>query len=234
MSGAPIAYLVREGRAVTEPNLRYPLVTRRAFLGGLSLAAIASTAACSGSDSTATDDASGQSGEQTSTADTTGTVQTSTSDSSADGSSAGSGDTLPTTASATVSWTFGGQAMRNPYMAVWIEDADGAFVKTLALYHRAEGDRWLDTLVRWYQVSGGTDTTTSGTVPAGTYTAAWDGTTASGERASAGSYYVCVESAVEHGDESLVREAVTFDAEAGSTTLTPAGDITSASVDYSV
>ena len=56
-------------------------------------------------------------------------------------------------------------------MAVWIEDADGNFVTTLALYHKANGDNWLNTLASWYAASGGTDTTTSGTVPAGTFTA---------------------------------------------------------------
>ncbi|HRA76895.1 MAG TPA: DUF2271 domain-containing protein [Propionicimonas sp.] len=117
-------------------------------------------------------------------------------------------------------------------MAVWIEDADGNFVTTLALYHKANGDNWLNTLASWYAASGGTDTTTSGTVPAGTFTATWDGSTAAGERAEQGTYYVCIESVVEHGSESLVREQVTFGSSAAQTTLTPAGDISAAAVSF--
>jgi hypothetical protein len=135
-----------------------------------------------------------------------------------------------------VSWTFssGGGMGRNPYMAVWVEDADGNFVKTIALYHKANGDNWLNSLSSWYAASGATDTTTSGTVPAGSFTATWDGTTASGERAAQGDYYICIESAVEHGSESLVREKVTFGTSATQTTLTANGQITAAAVDYTV
>jgi len=135
-----------------------------------------------------------------------------------------------------VSWTYaasGGMA-RNPYMAVWIEDASGAFVKTLALYHRANGDNWLDELTSWYASSGGTDTTTSGTVPAGSYTATWDATAAAGGQADQGSYFVCVETAVEHGSESNVRQQVTFGSSTAKTALDAAGSIANASVDYTV
>ena len=135
-----------------------------------------------------------------------------------------------------MSWTYaaGGGMARNPYMAVWIEDPTGAFVKTLALYHRANGDNWLDSLSNWYDSSGGTDTTTSGTVPAGSYTATWDGSDASGQQAKQGSYYVCVESAVEHGSESLVRQQVDFGSTPANTTLTAAGSISAAAVAYTV
>ena len=135
-----------------------------------------------------------------------------------------------------MSWTYaasGGMA-RNPYMAVWVEDSAGAFVKTLALYHRASGDNWLNNLSSWYEASGGTDTTTSGTVPAGSYTATWDGSAASGGQAKQGSYYVCVESAVEHGSESLVRQQVSFGSASAKTTLNAAGSISAAAVDYTV
>jgi Predicted periplasmic protein len=117
-------------------------------------------------------------------------------------------------------------------MAVWIEDADGNFVKTIALYHKANGDNWLNSLASWYASSGATDTTTSGTVPAGSFTAVWDGTTASGERAAQGEYYICIESAVEHGSESLIREKVSLGTSANQVTLSPNGELTAASVTY--
>lgn len=209
------------------PLSHYSLVTRRAFLGGMSLAAIAGTVGCAGG----TASTSTTSTSSTSTTTTAATSATSTSSSS----SAASGSVLSESAKATVSWTFassGGGMVKNPYMAVWIEDSSGAFVKTLALYHKASGDQWLNTLARWYQVSGGTDTTTSGTVAAGSYTASWDGTNASGAKVAQGSYYVCVESVVEHGSESLVRETVTFGSSSTKKSLTATGDITAASVEY--
>ena len=205
---------------------RYSAVTRRAFLSGLSAAAIVGLAGCAGAGSSASSPA-------TSSASANSTAAASA---SASGPASASGETLPASASATVSWTFAssGGRSRNPYMAVWIENADGDFVKTLALYHKANGDNWLDTLASWYAASGGTDTTTSGTVPAGSFTTVWDGTTAAGDRAAQGSYYVCIESVVEHGSDSLVREQVTFGAAAAQTTLTPSGDITAAAVNYAV
>lgn len=212
---------------MNESSTRFGAVTRRAFLSGLSLAAIAATAAC-GSSTTA-----GSSAPSSAAPSTPSTPSTSSASSS---SSTSSGKQIPTGAKATVSWTYaasGGMA-RNPYMAVWIEDATGAYVKTLALYHRANGDNWLRELSTWYTSSNGTDTTTSGTVPAGSYTATWDGSAAAGGQADQGHYYVCVESAVEHGSESLVRQQVTFTTSAAKTTLSPSGSIAAATVDYTV
>lgn len=210
---------------MTRPS-RYAQVTRRAFLGGLSLAAIAGAAGC----------AAGTTASST-TSTSTSSTPTASASSTSSSSAASSGTALPAAAKATVTWTFTSSSSgmaKNPYMAVWIEDSTGAFVKTLALYHKAVGDNWLNTLARWYQVSGGTDTTTSGTVGAGSYTATWDGSTASGGRATQGDYYVCVESVVEHGSESLVRQKVAFAAKAASSTLTPAGEISAAAVAYTV
>jgi len=215
---------------MTESTTRFGAVTRRAFLGGLSIAAIAAAAGCgtSTSSSTSAPATSGSAASPSASASASSTASASTS---------GSSKQIPASAKATVSWTFAansGGMSRNPYMAVWIEDSAGTFVKTLALYHRANGDNWLNELNTWYAASGGTTITTSGTVPAGSFTAAWDGSTAAGSRAAQGTYYVCVESAVEHGSESLVRQQVRFGSAAAKTTLTPSGEITNAAVSYAV
>ncbi len=217
---------------MSQSTPRFSAVTRRAFLGGLSIAAIAATGACGATPSGNT------SSPDTAAPSTASSPSASPSapDSSAASSSGSAGKTIPAGAKATVSWTYaasGGMA-RNPYMAVWIEDSTGAYVKTLALYHRANGDNWLDSLSSWYASSGGAETTTSGTVPAGSYTATWDGSAATGGQADQGSYYVCVESAVEHGSESLVRQRVTFGTSSSKTTLSPTGSIAEAAVDYTV
>ena len=219
---------------MNESPTRFSAVSRRAFLSGLSVAAIAATGACGASTSAGTATPSTAQPPASSEPTTSATPSASASASASPSSSAGK--TIPSGAKATVSWTYatsGGMA-RNPYMAVWVEDAQGAYVKTLALYHRASGDNWLDELTGWYTASGGTDTTTSGTVPAGSYTASWDGSAAAGGKVDQGSYYVCVESAVEHGSDSLVRQQVTFAASASKTTLSPSGSIAAAAVDYTV
>ena len=69
---------------------------------------------------------------------------------------------------------------------------------------------------------------------AGSFTANWDGTTASGDRATQGTYTVCIESAVEHGSESLIRQQVTFGASSATTALTDSGQLSAASVAYTV
>ncbi len=198
---------------------RYSAVTRRAFLSGVSVAAIVGVVGCAATPTASTPASS-----------------SATASSSASASASTSGKTLPDSAKATVSWTFAssGGMSRNPYMAVWIEDANGNFVKTLALYHKANGDNWLNSLSHWYAASGGTDTTTSGTVPAGSFSTTWDGTTAAGARAPLGEYYVCIESMVEHGSDSLVRQKVAFGGTGAQTTLTASGDLTAAAVAYAV
>ncbi len=205
---------------------RYSKVTRRAFLGGLSAAAIVGVVGCASAASPTTAATSAASPAVSPSASTTASAA----------GTAASGTTLPSSAQAAVAWTFssGGGMGRNPYMAVWIEDADGNFVKTLALYHKASGDNWLDSLSAWYESSGGAETTTSGTVAAGSFTTVWDGTTAAGDRAAQGDYYVCIETVVEHGSQSLVREKVAFGTSAKNTTLAAAGQITAASVKYTV
>ena len=215
---------------MSESTTRYGAVTRRAFLSGLSIAAIAATGACGASTTSGSSSTAAPAPAASSSSSAAAAPSTSSS------SSASKGKQIPAGAKATVSWTYaasGGMA-RNPYMAVWIEDSAGAFVKTLALYHRANGDNWLNSLSSWYASSGGTDTTTSGTVPAGSYTAAWDGTAAAGGQADQGSYFVCVETAVEHGSESIVRQQVTFGSAAATTALAASGSIANASVDYTV
>lgn len=204
---------------MADPISRYSTVTRRAFLGGLSAAAIVGAVGCAAPSAVSTPSAASSSAASPSST-----------------ASSSSGKSLPSAATATVSWTFASSTgmARNPYMAVWIEDANGNFVKTLALYHRANGDNWLQSLSNWYSSSGGTDTTTSGTVPAGSYTTTWDGTDASGSRVDQGSYYVCVESVVEHGASSLARQQFNFGKTAFNTNLTPNGDITVAAVSYRV
>ena len=107
--------------------------------------------------------------------------------------------------------------VKNPYIAVWFEDAAGRLVKTAGVYfQRGRGDKWLDHLTRWFSANqsriagGGADriaTTSSATRVPGTYSFAWDGTDDQDTPVKLGSYFVCIEAAREHGPYQLIREA---------------------------
>ncbi|SMB79745.1 DUF2271 domain-containing protein [Deinococcus hopiensis] len=132
----------------------------------------------------------------------------------------------------TVATQAGGRVKR-PYVAVWIEDEQGKPVRTLTVWAQTtgRGPRWIPDLRRWYRQSSALlDTVSSATRNPGSYAVAWDGKTDAGALSSQGTYYVCIESAREHGPYSLVREAVTVGATAFKKDLTPNGDIEAARV----
>ena len=110
----------------------------------------------------------------------------------------------------------GSGRIQRPYVAVWIEDALGTPIRTLSLWMLSppRGTRYLDHLTRWYNAAVSTPalvpTTTSPTPNPGTYTVVWDGKNDKGGVVDQGDYYVCAESAREHGPYSLVREKVTL------------------------
>lgn len=210
---------------------RFSQVSRRGFLGGMSLAALTGLVACA-SDNTSTTSAATTAAAPTSSATETATetATAATTTASATETAAASG-TL--SGSGEVSFTFSGNGFKNPYYAVWVQDEAGELVKTLLLCHLAGGqDRWLNELTKWYQVSGGSDTTTEGTKPAGTYTAAWDGTDSTGSKVAAGTYTFCVESAVEHGNYSYLEKAVALGSGSTRADLGSDGDLGVASLTW--
>ncbi|WP_425145024.1 DUF2271 domain-containing protein [Deinococcus sp.] len=104
--------------------------------------------------------------------------------------------------------------VQRPYVAVWIEDAGGTPVRTLGLWMLSppRGNRYLNELRRWYAAASSepafAPTSTSPTPNPGSYSVVWDGKNDKGAPVEVGDYYVCVESAREHGPYSLVREKV--------------------------
>lgn len=131
--------------------------------------------------------------------------------SSAPATSAPSSSAPPLAGQATIKFTYATTtgAVRNPYIAVWIENTASRLVKTVALWYLAgKGDRWLDSLTRYYRLAETGRTATSGTKAPGAYTLAWDGTDSAGVRVAATTYYVCIESAREHGPYGLIRQEV--------------------------
>ncbi len=130
----------------------------------------------------------------------------------------------------------GGDRVNNPYIAVWIEDADGALVRTVSIWFSERKSRYLDELRRWYtldnagQTDGAIDTVSGGSRAPGSYTVTWDGTNAKRSAVPAGDYFVCIEAAREHGPYELVRESVAIGAIALTKQLQPSGELTAAAV----
>ena len=152
---------------------------------------------------------------------------------------AGTGGTpVPDAAAMTISFTYaasGGGMVRKPYIAVWVEDAEGAFVRTISLWHLQGGqDRWLSELSTWWQTSGGDDTGSSATRAPGSYDVTWDLANGVGKKVSQGRYFLCIEANREHGSDSLIRQEVTIGAASAEGALTAQGELGAAGYRYTV
>ncbi|SIN92594.1 Thiamine biosynthesis lipoprotein ApbE [Singulisphaera sp. GP187] len=109
---------------------------------------------------------------------------------------------------------------RRPYVAVWIEDKDGASVRTLILWAQKNArSQWVADLRRWYhgdqarRLVDGFDLRKSlsrATRPPGKYDVVWDGKDDQGRRLPAGDYTVSIEAAREHGTYQSIRKRVTI------------------------
>ena len=155
------------------------------------------------------------------------------------------GSALPVGAEMVIAFTYqqaaGGKDVP-PYVAVWIEDADGELVQTVALWFEqsGKGSRWLPDLKRWFSVdqarvdAGGddvVDVVSSATRLAGSYQVTWDGSQlAATTPAPAAQYHVCIEAARERGPYSLVRQAVTLDGGPVAVALPDDGELVQCSV----
>jgi thiamine biosynthesis lipoprotein len=98
-----------------------------------------------------------------------------------------------------------GRGGERPYLAMWVEDEYGAYVKTITVW--GNNPRWLNSMSRWWRF-GKADgelvrATTRATRPAGKYTLAWDGTDQAGRPVTQGTYRLFVEVAYEHAGHSL-------------------------------
>ena len=125
--------------------------------------------------------------------------------------------------------------VKRPYVAVWIEDAQGKTIRNLTVWVQQNrlNPRWLAELRRWTRENSGlVSTVSSATRNPGSYAVAWDGKTARGTAAPQGDYYVCVESAREHGPYGLVRQKVTLGASAFQKDLGSSGDIEAVRVSF--
>ncbi len=142
-------------------------------------------------------------------------------------------ESFPAGAELVVDFTFSASLsgrVNNPYVAVWVEDADGNLVQTISLWYEqsGKGSKWLNDLRAWYSASGGgVDSTMSGaTRSAGSYSVVWDGTDLDGNLVAAGEYAIFVEAAREHGPYEITSTAIAVDGNAFAVALADNGELT--------
>jgi thiamine biosynthesis lipoprotein ApbE len=114
----------------------------------------------------------------------------------------------------------GGGRYRKPYIAVWVENAEGFPVRNLAVWVSLGGSgpwQWLPDLKRWYRAEDArrkadrgdmVDAIGQATRPPGKYSLTWDGRDDKGKPLPAGEYTVSIEAAREHGTYQIIRKAL--------------------------
>jgi thiamine biosynthesis lipoprotein ApbE len=119
----------------------------------------------------------------------------------------------------------GGGRYRRPYVAVWVEDADGKAVRTLAVWGNAS--RWLPELTDWWKIGRGdaalVRAVTRATRGPGKYELAWDGKDDKGTALGQGTYTIKVEVSREHGGH--VRQLAKIDCKAEAVTVKMAKNV---------
>jgi len=110
-----------------------------------------------------------------------------------------------------------GFRVNRPYIAVWVVDVDKKPVRQIALWMRADKEKYLWDLRSWYAVyyrdmvadKPSISSTTSATRAAGKYTLKWDGKDDKGNLVKQGTYTVYIEAAREHGTHQLMQQDIT-------------------------
>jgi FAD:protein FMN transferase len=117
----------------------------------------------------------------------------------------------------------GGGRYRRPYVAVWVENAEGFPVRNLILWVSQTGSgpfQWLPDLKRWYladQARKKLDKTelvltlSRPTRPPGKYSVVWNGLDDHKKPLPRGKYTICIDAAREHGTSQSIRIPVTVD-----------------------
>lgn len=124
----------------------------------------------------------------------------------------------------------GGGRVHSPYIAVWIEDSAGELVQTVSLWYKSDESKYLQDLKRWNSKNNRNALTTGATRIPGSFSVAWNGTDLDGALVADGDYFVCIEAVREDGPYQIIRDSIPVSGGLASTTLTPNGELSAASV----
>jgi thiamine biosynthesis lipoprotein len=127
-----------------------------------------------------------------------------------------------------------GGRYRRPYVAVWVEDADGKPVRTVTVW--GSNQRWISTLSGWWKV-GKEDkalvkAVTRATRQPGKYEVVWDGKDDAGKALPQGTYTIKVEVHREHGKDVTQTGKLECKAEAVKLTLEKNAETEETTVEY--
>ena len=221
--------------------------SRRAFLrrglaasGALAAAGVA-LAACSKSDadvfSAATADETTTTGTAAATATTTAPVATASSSSTSTSTTAAVAETAVAAGALEVSFSYtaadSSGRVRNPYVAVWVEDDGGDLVALIGVWYSTRDAKYLRELTEFTAAATDlgadqVDAVSGATRTAGRYQLQWDGRGLDGT-AVAGPHTLWVEAAREHGPHSVTSGSLTLPA-TGPTTIAGNGELSEVAV----
>ncbi len=224
----------------------FELATRRALLrrgltAASAVAAGAWLAACGNDDSSAftttpratpTTTAAGAGSGTTSAANTFPRSPSTRPSPTTGGSSTSiAGDAVSVSFSYAASDTSG--RVRNPYIAVWVEDDTSTMVGIVSVWYSTHDARYLRELTEFTAASTATDANaidavSGATRVAGQYTVTWDGTGFDGAPLT-GNHTMWIEAAREHGPHSVTSGQVVL-GQAGATTIPANGELSTATV----
>jgi thiamine biosynthesis lipoprotein ApbE len=133
---------------------------------------------------------------------------------------------------------------RRPYVAVWVEDANGVEVRTLVIWVSMGGsgpDQWLPDLRRFYRDDPGHTigdkkalvySYAQPTRNPGTYSVIWDGKDDRGKPVPNGEYTIFLEAAREHGTYQSMRKRLTLPTQPFVEVLKGNVELKSATIEY--
>ncbi len=134
---------------------------------------------------------------------------------------------------------FGGRGggfgrFRNPYVAIWAEDANGKVVRNIALW--ASKPRWLPELHTWWNKNGTAANRVSqmarATRAAGQYNVSWNGLNDAGEPVPAGAYHIWIETNREHGTHYQESALIECGPKPASSTMKPTPECTDVQIEF--
>jgi thiamine biosynthesis lipoprotein len=128
----------------------------------------------------------------------------------------------------------GGRKIKRPYVAVWIEDAEGKRVRTVAVWGKQR--KYLPDLRAWWKVArdeaAWAESITRATRPAGKHSIAWDGENDQGQPLPPGTYTVVLEVNREHGTYAMKQGTIECGASPARGTIPSAAEFEEAPIVY--